>query len=435
MAAVVGFGLLLPLALNIGPIITPSASPSRWDAACVANPVILPPRSGTDESWLCFYYGNRGGYGDAGGGWAGGEKCFLPTGWCGMATSADGLDWSPVDGANDDGSIFAPNDNTDAWDGLHVGVGDVVRLRNETLVMFYLGGSNEPPAFGPAGIKMRIGRALSEDGGLSWRRDASPVVDIDPAEGLFASWPRVLTPNGEDGEWYMTYHAFNGSHWNVYSATSNDQGASWDRQGRVLSPGAEGSFDSSGIGTRAMCEWRGKWLMCFEGVGGGGPFAGKHRLGVATSDDQGKTWQKVTTLDGAPNPGGPIVEPGGPGAWTEQVVGTPYLLPMEGGALRLYFCAKTAQTNMSIGCLESESGDLAMEAWKPLAADMADDDADARVSALQAQLDEKTAENEKLGLKVAELTEALSDEVKQKNYHFRKAREFYAELKELKASS
>ena len=91
---------------------------------------------------------------------------------------------------------------------------------------------------------------------------------------------------------------------------------------------------------------------------------------------------------------------------------------------------------MSIGCLESESGDLAMEAWKPLASScMADDDADARVSALQAQLDEKTAENEKLGLKVAELTEALSDEVKQKNYHFRKAREFYAELKELKASS
>ena len=72
-------------------------------------------------------------------------------------------------------------------------------------------------------------------------------------------------------------------------------------------------------------------------------------------------------LEGAPDPGGPIVEPGQPGAWTEQVVGTPYLVPMEGGALRLYFCAKTSATNMSIGCLESPDGELGMAAWRPLA--------------------------------------------------------------------
>ena len=358
--------LLAPLgALIARPVITPSANAARWDAACVANPVVLPPSDANDK-WTCFYYGNRGGYGDAGGGWAGGAKCFLPTGWCGMATSADGVQWEPADGANEDSSIFGPNPKVDAWDGLHVGVGDVVRLRNGTLVMFYLGGSSEPAAFGPAGISMRIGRALSDDGGVSWQRDPSPVVDIDASEGLFASWPRVLTPSGEDGEWYMTYHAFNGSHWNVYSATSRDGGISWNRGGRVLAPGGDGAFDSSGIGTRAMCEWRGKLLMCFEGVGGGGPFAGTHRLGVATSDDTGATWQKVR-LDGAPDPGGPIVEPGGPGAWTEQVVGTPYLVPMEGGALRLYYCAKTAQTNMSIGCLESPDGELGMAAWRPLA--------------------------------------------------------------------
>ena len=359
--------LVFPLAaVNVAPrpVITPSANPARWDAACVANPVVLPPH-GSDAEWTCFYYGNRGGYGDAGGGWAGGADCFLPTGWCGMAKSADGLEWSPVDGANDDQSIFGPGE-PDAWDGLHVGVGDVVRLDNGTLVMFYLGGSSEPPPFGPAGIRMRIGRALSDDGGLSWQRAAAPVVDIDPDEGLFASWPRVVTPSGLEGAWYMTYHAFNGSHWNVFSATSSDKGLSWARQGKVLSPGAAGAFDSSGIGTRAMCEWRGKLLMCFEGVGGGGPFAGTHRLGVAASDDAGATWQKLS-LDGAADPGGPIVEPGGPGPWTEQVVGTPYLVPMEDGALRLYFCAKTAQTNMSIGCLESASGELEMDAWRPLA--------------------------------------------------------------------
>eukprot|EP00316_Scyphosphaera_apsteinii_P020579 CAMPEP_0119322308 /NCGR_PEP_ID=MMETSP1333-20130426/57793_1 /TAXON_ID=418940 /ORGANISM="Scyphosphaera apsteinii, Strain RCC1455" /LENGTH=352 /DNA_ID=CAMNT_0007329501 /DNA_START=73 /DNA_END=1131 /DNA_ORIENTATION=+ len=347
------------------PIITPSANPARWDAACVANPVVLPPRN-ANEDWLCFYYGNRGGYGDLGG-WAGGAKCFLPTGWCGMARSANGISWTPVDGMSSDKAVFGPGE-PDAWDGLHVGVGDVIRLSNGTLVMFYLGGSHEPVSMGPAaraGIRMRIGRALSNDGGMSWVRDTAPVVDVAPEEGLFASWPRVLTADGEDGEWYMTYHAFNGSHWSVFSATSNDLGASWVRQGRALAPGAEGAFDSSGIGTRAMCEWQGKWLMCFEGVGDGGPFAGTHKLGVAVSEDAGATWSKLT-MEGALDPGGPIVEPGGPGEWTAQVVGTPYLVPMDGGALRLYFCAKTTQTNMSIGCLESVTGEVEMDAWQPL---------------------------------------------------------------------
>jgi len=285
-----------------------------------------------------------------------------------VATSADGVSWTPVDGPAADKSIFGPSSDGEAWDGLHVGVGDVVRLGNGTLVMLYLGGSNEAVAMGPtslAGIRMRIGRAVSVDGGMSWTRDAEPVLDVAEEEGLFASWPRVLQRGGEGGEWYMTYHAFNGSHWSVYSATSTDLGASWQRQGRALAPGAEGAFDSAGIGTRAMCEWRGEWLMCFEGVGGGGPFSGTHRLGVALSSDAGVTWDKLS-LNGAPDPGGPILEPGGPGPWTAQVVGTPYLVPMEGGGLRLYYCAKTASTNMSIGCLESPRGALEMDAWQPL---------------------------------------------------------------------
>jgi len=346
------------------PVIAPSGDPSRWDAACVANPVVLAPRTAGEE-WVCFYYGNAGGYGDCGG-WAGGVQCFLPTGYCGKATSLDGISWTPVDGSNADKSVFAPGDR-DAWDGLHVGVGDVVRLSNGTLVMFYLGGSSEPIAMGPssrAGLRMRIGRAFSDDGGLSWRRDLAPVLDVDPSEGLFASWPRVLMPAGETGQLYMTYHAFNGTHWSVFSATSSDLGASWLRQGRALGPGAEGAFDSSGIGTRAMCEWRGRWLMAYEGVGGGA-FTGVHRLGAAVSDDGGASWKKLAGL-GGPDPGGPIVEPGSAGAWTEQVVGTPYLVPVGGGGLRLYFCAKTARTNMSIGVLESASGEVGPGAWRPL---------------------------------------------------------------------
>jgi hypothetical protein len=159
--------------------------------------------------------------------------------------------------------------------------------------MLYLGGSNEPVALGPAsvtGIRMRIGRALSDDDGLSWRRDPAPVLDVDTEEGLFASWPRVLVM--EDGTWYMTYHAFNGSAWHaattrtsrdtprtrewftelhrachrvhvhhrmcecvrarsVFSATSADMGVSWVRTGRVLGPGDAGAFDVRG--SRSVC--------------------------------------------------------------------------------------------------------------------------------------------------------------------------------------
>jgi hypothetical protein len=52
------------------------------------------------------------------------------------------------------------------------------------------------------------------------------------------------------------------------------------------------------------------------------------------------------------------------GEWTSQVVGTPYLVA-DGDALRLYHCAKqNSETNMSIGLLVSESGDVAAGAWR-----------------------------------------------------------------------
>ena len=114
--------------------------------------------------------------------------------------------------------MFGPGDIS-AWDGVHVGVSDVVRDAGE-LVMFYFGGSDEKINMGPpgqgdgiAGFRMRIGRAVSTDGGMTWRRDSEPVLDINPEEGLFASWPRILSPELTGGPWRMLYHAFNGSHW------------------------------------------------------------------------------------------------------------------------------------------------------------------------------------------------------------------------------
>eukprot|EP00966_Prymnesium_polylepis_P113004 2613600-Prymnesium_polylepis.2 len=98
--------------------------------------------------------------------------------------------------------------------------------------------------------------------------------------------------------------------------------------------------------------------MVYEGVCA----SGTHRLGCAVSEDGGQSWAK---MEGGVNP---ILAPGGAGGeWTAQVVGTPFVVPLPGGGLRLYFCAKpTAERGgMCIGALDSPTGDVAADAWRP----------------------------------------------------------------------
>ena len=342
---------------SLAPVLSPSADrPERWDSACVANPVVLKP--GPGEKWKMFYYGNNGN-------WSDGTVGFLPTGTSGLAESPDGVRWTKVDGPRADGSVFGPADDVDAWDGLHTGVGDVIREDDGSLLMFYFGGGGAETSAGGRtvrGLAMQIGRARSVDGGRSWTRcgsgadGAGPVLEARAEEGLFASWPRILR---YDDEWVMLYHAFNGTHWRAFSATSTDAGLSWADRRLALDAGPAGAFDETGVGTRSVIKRGDDVLMVYEGVDGGGTFSGTHRLGAATSSDGGRTWARV-------GDGRAIVAPGvAPlGAWTNQVVGTPYLVA-DGDALRLYHCAKqNSETNMSIGLLISESGDVAAGAWR-----------------------------------------------------------------------
>ena len=161
-----------------------------------------------------YYYGNDGT-------WNHGVKSFLPTGWVGLAESTNGIDWIKVDPPpnNDNdinlkkGSVFGPSADVNEWDSIHVGVGDVVRLPNGELHMYYFGGSNEKVSFGPGGgpvggaaappasiqgLRMRIGRARSLDNGRTWERMGAAVLDHDDEEGIFASWPRLILPLDDD---------------------------------------------------------------------------------------------------------------------------------------------------------------------------------------------------------------------------------------------
>jgi len=202
------------------------------------------------------------------------------------------------------------------------------------------------------------------DNGRTWER-MGLVLDYDPAEGLFASWPRLMIPADASMPWRMLYHAFDGREWAAFGASSTDNGETWERDGLMLDKGAEGSWDSLGVGTRSIARRPdGKWIMVYEAVDG----AMGHRLGVAhfeENEDGSFSWNKAEGPD-YDAPGGPILCPGkGPlGQWTSKVIGTPFLVAMEEGSLRMYFCSRADGGNMSIGMVESESGGLETKCWK-----------------------------------------------------------------------
>lgn len=360
-----------------GPVLVPPSSSSIvFDSACVANPVVLAPLTTKTNKWQMYYYGNPGS-------WANNTKGFLPTGYLGLAESTDGIHWERVIGNEDYGSILAPTGREEDFDGLHLGIGDVIRVGDGELHMYYFGGSFERISFGgpnappSQGLRMRIGKARSTDCGRSWER-MGQVLDYDPSEGFFASWPRIILPeNDNDGEsWRMLYHAFNGTRWAAFEAASCDRGETWKRgDGKMaIGPGDPEGWDGSGVGTRAVVRTKdGELVMVYEAVSGeGGVFGGRHRLGLARweeNDDDvgGGVWVKDTAITGVP--GGPIldggVEPLQP--WTSLVIGTPFLVAAEDGSMRLYYCSKRDNDmSMSIGLVESTSGKFDPSSWKAI---------------------------------------------------------------------
>ena len=96
--------------------------------------------------------------------------------------------------------------------------------------------------------------------------------------------------------------------------------------------------------------------MIYEGV----DWSSKHSLGAAYCSDLSKDeWTKL-------NDGRPILQPGkGPlGAWTQQVIGTPFVVSMPDASLRIYHCAKDGPDGkMAIGVVVSETGNIEPDCW------------------------------------------------------------------------
>jgi len=244
-------------------------------------------------------------------------------------------------------------------------------LPNGTLWMYYFGGGLDDGGVGRPGIRMQIGLAASEDGGISWTRLSGGKPVLQPGSSgsfdeLFVAWPRVLppwetagVPGIPEGQWYMSYHTAQlraGISWSAGAAFSND-GVHWVKAlGPVLEGTEAGLWDSRGVGVRSVVAADdGRLLMLYEAVDD----AGDHAIGLARSDD-GKQWQRDTVASAA-SLGGPILAKGSAGDWDSRVVGTPYAVPPQRPleTWRLYYVGEAdGKPGLAIGMAESDGPDL-----------------------------------------------------------------------------
>eukprot|EP00246_Nothoceros_aenigmaticus_P015292 TRINITY_DN627_c0_g1_i1.p1 TRINITY_DN627_c0_g1~~TRINITY_DN627_c0_g1_i1.p1 ORF type:complete len:207 (+),score=23.94 TRINITY_DN627_c0_g1_i1:22-642(+) len=192
-------------------------------------------------------------------------------------------------------------------------------------------GSNPPQL--ARGTKLRPGIAFSRDG-ISWERRDRPVLELG-APGEWdqngVSWPRVLV-QGPSGKWLMTYHTresggLKGTGFFSAGVASSSDGRHWEKHGKVLSVGVAGSWDEGGVSVRHVVPIDGRYVMFYEGSDFNFNFA----VGVATSKD-GIVWEK--DLEAGPEPGGPVLKPRkGENVWDNFIVGTPYVIKRDDGAL------------------------------------------------------------------------------------------------------
>ena len=283
--------------------------------------------------------------------------------------------WKPVGG-----TILEPAvDDAEAWDHVQTGVVDVWEKSGESsspsYEMLYLGASVEAINLGAAapgpleGFRMRCGVATGSSDGRTWdKAPENPVLNVGGEgewDSLFVSWPRALPldPAREDGPWLLTYHSLQppneegdakwaaGACISAGDSDGDGDGARlkgpWTKLGRILEGGAVGSWDERGIGTRHVVHDKGILWMVFEGVDA----TGRHRLGLASSKDEGRTWAKEEgyLFEGRPKEDG---------AWDSGTVGTPYLARRPGDAgWLLYYVgtstdAATGKARYAIGCAE-----------------------------------------------------------------------------------
>lgn len=334
----------------------------------------------------------------------------LSTGRIGRATSRNGLAWEKMSGEgslSEDYPGVSLGLNAESWwgfDTAHVGLGQVllpmstpaIMTEGGVYLMYYMGGSFDETPLSMyldddkmvdtdvtiQGMKMKIGVAVSQDGN-TWGRvegddpTGAAVVPFDKddpnqsnlpdnvREELYCAWPEVVindeSANSEDKKkklesFVMFYSTMTKDTKQkcIARATSPD-GFRWTKQDICLLPSEP--FDSEGCARcsilkhatyntesgRWMDEKSGQtWTMYYEGIAKDG----KHRICSATSYDSGITWTKHGT----------VLDVGSTeSSWDINGVGSPHLIRLDDGSIRMYYTGQGADGGTAIGVAKTSA--------------------------------------------------------------------------------
>jgi hypothetical protein len=281
----------------------------------------------------------------------------LGSGRVALATSADGIDWTRVDGDAGHGAVFGPSGQVGDFDGVHLALTDVTRGAGEWL-MWYFGGDGAPADTGShlgvmGGIALKPGLARSQDG-MNWERVRGPasggaLLEIDDG-CVYAAWPAVI----HDGRrMIMQYSAplFGLKDYPARSAVSDD-GVHWDKTGVLQWADGPKPWDRTGIITRQLLAnplpGGRRWLMLYTGTDD------NHDRSIAVADsDDGLTWTHLYD--------GPIFRVGPEGAWDCKGVAATRLVAAH-GRLHLYYYGFQSLADddkpRGIGLAVTDTGDL-----------------------------------------------------------------------------
>ncbi|CEM12870.1 unnamed protein product [Vitrella brassicaformis CCMP3155] len=343
--------------LNEGQVLTVAPRDSdRFDTKAVAAPRVF--FDSRRVLWVMYYYGKSFKFIEKHP-----DVTPLPTGYVGLAESADGIAWRRLDGPGEGGSVLAPATKKGAWDSAHVGVGDVMLSDDgkSKYTMYYFGGSLNDGLPSPSnasnticGFPLRIGVATSTDG-LNWRRARKPLLELAPSEKGWSGegWPQFVQLNETTSLLYYHSQANFSAPFVVTAAIHQGKRGKWKRLDYpLLGAGPEGTYYSRGVGTRwvvanpnynasspaanlsdagrALTLSTSQWWMFGESVA---PSPNEHTISLFGSRD-GFSWGSLYTL--------PVLMPriGVKGAADSRFVGTPNaVVRNEGKEVWLYYVA------------------------------------------------------------------------------------------------
>lgn len=320
----------------------------------------------------------------------------LSTGRIGRATSKNGLAWVKTKQGSESEDHEAVNLglNQESWwgfDTAHVGLGNVllpmstpaVLTEGGVYLMYFFGGSFEETRIADytsgevsegmkdatiAGMKMRIGVAVSQDG-VSYGRvegddptgacmvpfdkndpNQRGTAPADMPEELYCGWPEVVVDlqGGKKASSFRMYYStmLKESKTKCIGYAVSEDGFRWFKKGICINPDDSG-FDAGGCARccvvrdayfdEDLATWteRKGWKMYYEGVS---PEDGKHRIMVAESPD-GEVWKKT----------GMALDIGNSGSWDESGVGSPHLVRLDDGSIRMYYTGQGADGSTAIG--------------------------------------------------------------------------------------